>query len=345
MSTPSNRTWPDGRSVESGDGAAERRLAAAALAHEAQRLAPLDRQGDAVDGMDDLVAGAEERVDCWIGKWTLRSRTSTTGGRAGRLHGRADRRRRARGRRLHGRAHRVALRRDPGASRRPDGRRPAGVSSGVSVHASIGGELAARRERAAGRRPDQVRRLAGDALEHAGRDLVDARHAAQQARACTGGAGRRTAASRGAISTIRPPYITATRSHTPATMPRLWVMRIVAVFISRLSVGDELQDLRLDGRVERGRRLVGDAAAPGGRRWRARSSRAGACRPTAGGDRRRTAARGSGMPTSSEQLDGPVAGGPAAACPRWTPSSSVTCWPTVISGLSEAAGSWGMRPM
>ena len=103
-------------------------------------------------------------------------------------------------------------------------------------------------------------------------------------------------------------------------------MRIVAVCISRLSVGDQFQDLGLDGGVERGRRLVGDAAAPDGRRWRARSSRAGACRPKAGGGRRRTAAPAPGCrPRRAARWSGR---GPARPrMPRWTPSSSVTCWP------------------
>ena len=47
---PSTSTSPAGRLVEADDAAPERRLAAARLADEAERLAARDRQVDAVDG-------------------------------------------------------------------------------------------------------------------------------------------------------------------------------------------------------------------------------------------------------------------------------------------------------
>ena len=47
-------------------------------------------------------------------------------------------------------------------------------------------------------------------------------------------------------------------SATSATTPRSWVMRITAVSSSRLQFGEQLEDLRLDGDIERRRRLVGD---------------------------------------------------------------------------------------
>ena len=49
--------------VEARHDAPQRGLAAAALAHETQRLAAIDGQRDAIHGMDDLVAGPEE-VTC-----------------------------------------------------------------------------------------------------------------------------------------------------------------------------------------------------------------------------------------------------------------------------------------
>ena len=57
---------------------------------------------------------------------------------------------------------------------------------------------------------------------------------------------------------MRAPYITATSSATSATMPRSWVITITVVPNSLLQVLDQLEDLRLDGHVERRRRLVGD---------------------------------------------------------------------------------------
>src|SRR5262249_19801114 len=48
------------RLVQTQDGAADRRLAAARLADEAQRLAGGDVERDAVDGLDDALAAAEE---------------------------------------------------------------------------------------------------------------------------------------------------------------------------------------------------------------------------------------------------------------------------------------------
>ena len=59
-------------------------------------------------------------------------------------------------------------------------------------------------------------------------------------------------------STIAPAYSTPTRSHIFAITPRLWrdeQHRGVGLVAQR---GDEVEHLRLDGRVERGRRLVED---------------------------------------------------------------------------------------
>ena len=85
---------------------------------------------------------------------------------------------------------------------------------------------------------------------------VAARHRADEA----GGIGMERASSTSAtepVSTIRPAYITAMRSARPAITERSCVIQISAVPVSRklLHLG---QDLRLDGDVERGGRLVGD---------------------------------------------------------------------------------------
>ena len=59
-------------------------------------------------------------------------------------------------------------------------------------------------------------------------------------------------------STMRPAYITITRSAISATTPMSWVMNTMAEPWLRLQLADEIEDLRLHRDVERGRRLVGD---------------------------------------------------------------------------------------
>ena len=86
---------------------------------------------------------------------------------------------------------------------------------------------------------------------------------------------------------------------------------------SRLQLAQQVEDLRLDRDVERGRRLVGDQQRRARRRAPSRSSRAGACRPRAGADSRRRGARASGMRTRREQLDRALARGLARRRPRW----------------------------
>ena len=58
-------------------------------------------------------------------------------------------------------------------------------------------------------------------------------------------------------STIRPAYMTATRSHASATMPRLWVISSKRRVEVAAHVVEDLDDLRLDQDVEGRRRLVG----------------------------------------------------------------------------------------
>ena len=62
----------------------------------------------------------------------------------------------------------------------------------------------------------------------------------------------------GPSSTIRPAYITATRSAISATTPKSCVMSSSARPNRALQLAQQVEDLRLDGDVERRRRLVGD---------------------------------------------------------------------------------------
>ena len=72
---------------------------------------------------------------------------------------------------------------------------------------------------------------------------------------CAGSANTSRAAP---SSTILPAYMTATRSHASATMPRLCVISSSAVSKFSRRSARMREDLRLDDHVERGRRLVGD---------------------------------------------------------------------------------------
>ena len=62
MSAPSRRTVPAGRVEQARDAVADRRLAAAGLADEAEHLAGRDRERDAVDRVHDLPAAADARA-------------------------------------------------------------------------------------------------------------------------------------------------------------------------------------------------------------------------------------------------------------------------------------------
>ena len=106
-----------------------------------------------------------------------------------------------------------------------------------------------------------------------------------------------------------------------------------------LQAAQQVQHLRLDRHVERGRRLVGDEQRADCRRAPGRSWRAGACRRTSGAGNRRAAA----PPRGSRRV--PACAGPAGA-PRPADTRSCsriisTIWsPTVKSGLRLVIGSW-----
>ena len=80
--------------------------------------------------------------------------------------------------------------------------------------------------------------------------------------------------------------MTQTRSVFSATTPRSWLISTSAMPLSRRISLQQLQDLRLDGGVERRGRLVGDQEVAAGRPAPWRSSPAGSCRPTARADNR-----------------------------------------------------------
>ena len=70
-------------------------------------------------------------------------------------------------------------------------------------------------------------------------------------------------------STCWPAYWTITRSAVSATTPMSWVISTSPMPFSRRSRQQQIEDLRLDGHVERGGRLVGDQQLrPAGERHR-----------------------------------------------------------------------------
>ena len=70
--------------------------------------------------------------------------------------------------------------------------------------------------------------------------------------------GERRTARTGPCSTIRPAYITATRSAVSAMTPRSWVMSSNDKLKIALHLPEEVENLRLNRDVQCGRRLVGD---------------------------------------------------------------------------------------
>ena len=66
-----------------------------------------------------------------------------------------------------------------------------------------------------------------------------------------------TGRARGLISTICPAYMTATRSAISPTMPRLWVMSSRLMPRRCFKSLEQIENLRLNGDIQRGGRLVG----------------------------------------------------------------------------------------
>ena len=129
----------------------------------------------------------------------------------------------------------------------------------LDVRARFEAARAARHELAADRQVDECRHVAGN--DGAGaRAFAPSTLGIDPSSPCVYGcSGLRNSSSTGATSWILPPYITATRSQVSATTARLCVMsRIAAPARFSFSSQHQIENLRLDRDVERGRRLVGD---------------------------------------------------------------------------------------
>ena len=163
-------------------------------------------------------------------------------------------------------------------------------------------------------------------------------------RAYRDAAASRTARRPRASSTLRPAYITTTRSAVSATTPRSWVMKIMAMPASACSSLQQAEHLRLHRDIERRGRLVGDQhRGLAGDRHGDHHALAHAARqlmriiveP----------ARRVGHADLLQQLQR------ACACraPRQRRCgcrNTSTIWsPTVATGLSELIGSWKIMPI
>ena len=279
---------------------AERRLAAAGLADEAERLAAVDVKRHVVDRARCAADATPRRVRSREVDCVRRSRTSRRRARSGaRLRlascvlGRS-RRRAPVGRRRSSAAgaSAVAVARGVGRSRAAASRR-----SCVARRAGSAGGSAARGQRA------RRRRRARRSPAARSRPLADERRdRAEQAPACTGWRG-----SREERLARRRARRSARRTSPPrcrpisATTPRSCVTSSTRHAALLAQPQEQVEDLRLDGHVERRRRLVGDQQLRLARRAPSRSSRAGACRRRTRAGRCRRARPARGMPTSLEQ--------------------------------------------
>ena len=193
-------------------------------------------------------------------------------------------------------------------------------------------------EPAPGRRVGEARHPPGDHLQRA-RYLLLASGGRPAALACTDAAASAKISATGATSTSCPAYITPTRSQICATTPRSCVISTIVVRSRVPQIPQQIEHLRLDRDVERGRRLVRQHERRA--RWPApsRSRRAGACRRRGGAARRRTAAPARGC-RPPQQLERAFAS-PARRSRRGARVIvSATCSPTGNVGSSDVMGSW-----
>ena len=122
-----------------------------------------------------------------------------------------------------------------------------------------------RARRPCGRRAERSCEIAGRAEQrraHAGASGAAAawggRYARRAARACRDRAAGRRSRRSAPISTSRPAWNTAMRSAKLEASAMSWLMKISDMPSSRDQLVDQRDDLRLDDRVERAGRLVGD---------------------------------------------------------------------------------------
>ena len=283
---------------------------------------------DAVDGLD--VADRRRSRPASTGKYFLSPRARAATSRSP-LIGCLDRRS------LRGR--RSPARRPCSQSQHADclARRPGRAAA--ARRAALEGVVAARLE-AAARRP--VERARAPAADHAQRlGLASSRASGSTAAAppCTGAAATSNTSATGPRSTTRPAYITTTSSHDLGDDAEVVRDQQDRHAEPLAQLAQQLEDLRLDRHVERGRRLVGDQQLRVARE-RHRDHHALA---HAAGQLVRVVVARAGRPRGCRRARASRPRAPRASFarrPRWSRTASAICSPTVKTGLSEVIGSW-----
>ncbi len=257
-----------GRLEQLDDRPAERRLAAARLTDDTERLAPLDRQIDAVDGAHradrvledagldrevlDQALDAEQRVV--VAHHVGRRAGSAVRSPLPSVTPRLERGRPGDDVRLGQLLGEVAARSVVGAS--PIGAAP-GSPSGTATRPCESAQRGWNAQPGGG-----VIRLGGWPGIGCSHSWSTSSRARLFIRPTVYGCrGSLKIVKTSPSSTTRPAYMTTTRSASSAIRPRSCVIRMIAACVSSLRRLQHLDDLRLDRHVERGRRLVGDEHA------------------------------------------------------------------------------------
>ena len=328
---PAEGRRPGGRRLEPAQHLRERRLAAAGLAD--------DREG---------LAAAGGQVDVVRAPGPTRRPLRRARGVAGRPSaGRSIREHRARRRRRLGAAAVPSLALAIGAARR---RARIGRGARAVTDRRAGNRRGSQRpgstctQRAAKTQPRGARRggatWPGIGTQRApGACRARGRAGSRAGRACRDGAGSRTPCGSVPSSTSSPAYMTPIRSQTRTTVPRLWLMKRIAASCRCRSVAHEVEDGRLDRDVEAGGRLVHDQERglgdQGHRDDDALLLAAGELVRIAVEHRLRI-----GQLHLGEHPRARGARASAAPTPSWSIGTSMSCRPTVMTGLRLAIGSW-----
>ena len=205
-------------------------------------------------------------------------------------------------------------------------------------------ERAARRETAAGRHGERIgrRALDGGQPPRPGQMPVDARHRVDQRPGIGMARIGQHLLGRPFLHHLAGIHHDDAR-HTFAMTPSAWLMRMIAAPKSRLSSHDQVENLRLDGDVERGGRLVGDQQRGlVGKAHREHDALAHAAGELVriGVDR----ALRRGDPHAAEQRDGAVVA--CSSLKRPCTRMVSTSWRAMRStGLSDVIGSWNTIAM
>ena len=335
-----------GRLLQADDQPADRGLAAAGLADQAERLARADVEdyvGDRADRADlalqHRAAGHREVLHQVLGREHDSSPTAAVSGEglppAGPTCGRPPQ---------------LAVDR---ASARADREEAAvdGASGVLAARARARSVAAAVRSRT-GTAARTGSRAAGRSGPAAGRGWCTAarwpsgRLLRQRAEQRLGVGVARVGEQRGVsvVSTILPAYMTATRSARPAITPRSWVTRMTAMpsRCRRSSISSRICFWIVTSSAVVGSSAISSFGSQASAiaiitRWR--------MPPENWCGYSSTRSAGLRHADQAEHLDGPVQGLLLGRRPRCSRTASAICSPTVIVGFSEVSGSWKIMPI